>query len=97
MPGVCEIVCAARHKRFLATHLFGRYALERFSQEVSEMLAAPKRLGSARVPACSFRRPAGRPCSARRRTPHAGTRMLPRPTPKPWPLSAVFGNDPIVR
>jgi hypothetical protein len=23
MPGVCEIVCAARHKRFLATHLFG--------------------------------------------------------------------------
>ena len=29
-------------------------------------------------------------CSARRRTPHAGTRMLPRPTLKPWPLSALF-------
>ena len=27
MPGVCEIVCAARHKRFLATHLFGEVRL----------------------------------------------------------------------
>ena len=31
--------------------------------------------------ACNFRRPAGKLCSARRRTPHAGMRMLPRPTP----------------
>jgi hypothetical protein len=22
-----------------------------------------------------------------------GTRMLPRPTPKPWPRNALFGND----
>ena len=57
------------------------------------MLAGPKPLGSARVPACNFRRPAGKLCSARRRTPHAGTRMLPRPTPKTWRLSALFGND----
>jgi hypothetical protein len=33
-----------------------------------------------RVPACNFRSPAGKSCSARRRTPHAGTRMLPSPT-----------------
>jgi hypothetical protein len=33
--------------------------------------------GSARVPACHFRRLAGKPCSARRRTPQAGRGMLP--------------------
>ena len=37
--------------------------------------------GSARVPACNFRRPSGKPGSAGRRTAHARrreTRMLPR-------------------
>jgi hypothetical protein len=46
------------------------------------MLAAPKRLGSARVLACNFRRPAGKLCSARRRTPHAGTRYAPQTYPE---------------
>ena len=48
------------------------------------MLAAPKHLGSARVPVRRWPAAAGasrrKLCSARRRTPHAGTRMLPRPT-----------------
>jgi hypothetical protein len=44
---------------------------------------AAERDSLRRVPACNFRRPAGKPCSARRRTPHAGTRMLPRPIATP--------------
>ena len=36
---------------------------------------------------------AGKLCSAERRTPHAGTGVLPRPSPKPWPRSALFEND----
>ena len=53
--------------------------LERFSKEVSEMLAAPKRLGSIRLLACSVRRLAEQGFPAGRRKSHAGTRALPRP------------------
>ena len=34
--------------------------------------------GAHASPRATFRRPAGKPCSARRRTPHARTRMLPK-------------------
>jgi hypothetical protein len=44
-------------------------------------------LGSARVPRAISGVPPEKPCSARRRTPHAGTRMLPRPLGLP-----SFGN-----
>jgi hypothetical protein len=44
------------------------------------MLAELKPPGSARVLACNSRRLAGKVCSARRRTAHAGTRMLPNLT-----------------
>ena len=48
--------------------------------KVSEMLAGLKPPGSARVTVRRRpERPAGKLCSARRRTPHARTRMLPKP------------------
>jgi hypothetical protein len=57
-------------------------SLEQMPEAVG-MVAAPILLGSARVPACNFRRPAGKPCSARRSgSCRAGTRMLPRSAPR---------------
>ena len=55
------------------------------------MLAALKRLGSTR-PRVQF--PASRRKTLFGETPNTTreTRMLPKPTPKPWRLSALFGS-----
>jgi hypothetical protein len=49
-------------------------------------------LGRVRVPACNFQRSAGKPCSARRRTTHAGTRMLPDPPALPQAYQELAGG-----
>ena len=57
------------------------------------MLTVPKRLGSARVPACNFRRPAGKLCSARRRTTTRGDAYAPQTYPETAASRCAFGND----
>jgi hypothetical protein len=57
------------------------------------MLAAPKRLGSIRVPRVVLGVSPKQSFPAGRRKLHAGTHALPEPTSKPWLLSALFEND----
>ena len=58
------------------------------------MLAAPKRLRSARVPQ-RVQFPASRRKTLFGETPNntRGDAYAPQTPPKPWPLSALFGND----
>jgi hypothetical protein len=67
----CDHLCTLQDAELVLLVNDDKPKIFKLARFVEECVRAHDNLGSARVPACSFRRPAGNPCSAGRRTAHA--------------------------